>query len=150
MSEIVDMLRQSADDVERYPYVDQHFSVTFIRALAEIIDEAMIECQLGADDMPIRPCQTVYMSSPDKSGECFVRSISFDADGPTVYVEREGELTAVMPEWLTHENPDGLGRIADDLDAWCDRVDVDRDACGEPRELARRIRRLASREGCDE
>lgn len=52
----------------------------------------------------------------------------------------------VRPDVLTHERPDSWERIADELDAWCDRVDVDRDACGEPRELARRIRRLAERE----
>ena len=50
------------------------------------------------------------------------------------------------PSILTHERPDSWERIADDLDAWCDRTDVDGNACGEPRELSERIRRLAERE----
>lgn len=33
--------------------------------------------------------------------------------------------------------------LADELEAWCDRVDVDGDACEKPRDLAKRIRRLA-------
>lgn len=37
-------------------------------------------------------------------------------------------------------------RIADELEAWCDRVDVDGDACDVPRDLAKRIRRLAAKD----
>ena len=37
--------------------------------------------------------------------------------------------------------------LADELEAWCDRVDVDGDACDVPRDLAKRIRRLAKKEG---
>ena len=40
---------------------------------------------------------------------------------------------------------DELRRIADELEAWCDRVDVDGDACDVPRAIAGRIRRLAAK-----
>lgn len=58
-----------------------------------------------------------------------------------------GQPRYLKPEWLTHERPDSWERIADELDAWCDKVDVDGDACGKPRAIADRIRRLAEKEG---
>lgn len=145
MSEIGDMLRESADDMERNPGVDQHFSPQLLRRLADRIDDAMVEWPLGADKKRIKPSQTVY----DLRGcEWEVTGIVF----PTipgielVTLEHDGTDMTLFSCDLTHERPDSLGRIADELDAWCDKVDVDRDACGEPRELARRIRRLAERE----
>ena len=47
---------------------------------------------------------------------------------------------------VEEERPDSLDRIADELEKWCDRVDVDGDACGKPRDLVERIRRLAKDE----
>ena len=52
----------------------------------------------------------------------------------------------VSPDSLSHTRPDGLERIADELEAWCDRVDVDGAAAGKPRDLAERIRKLAKKE----
>ena len=49
-------------------------------------------------------------------------------------------------ESVWYERPDGLERIADELEAWCDSVDVDGDACDVPRDLAKRIRKLAAKE----
>lgn len=37
--------------------------------------------------------------------------------------------------------------LADELEAWCNCTDVDGDACGKPRNLAKRIRKLAKKEG---
>ena len=57
------------------------------------------------------------------------------------------ELRRLLDErGVKYERPDGLERIADELEAWCDRVDVDGDACDVPRDLAKRIRRLAEKE----
>ena len=47
---------------------------------------------------------------------------------------------------VEEERPDSLDRIADELEKWCDHVDVDGDACGKPRALVERIRRLAAKE----
>ena len=47
---------------------------------------------------------------------------------------------------VEEERPDSLDRIADELEKWCDRVDVDGDACDVPRALVERIRRLAAKE----
>lgn len=36
--------------------------------------------------------------------------------------------------------------ITDELEAWCDGVDVDGDACEKPRDIVERIRKLAKKE----
>ena len=36
-----------------------------------------------------------------------------------------------------------MSKISEELVEWCDRVDVDGDACGKPRNLVERIRKLA-------
>ena len=36
--------------------------------------------------------------------------------------------------------------LADELEAWCDSVDVDGDACDKPRDIVERIRKLAAKE----
>lgn len=145
MSAIGDELRLVADDMERNPDVVQHFSPAFLRGLACRIDDAMVEWPLGADKKPIKPSQTVYKAINGDDGEYVVHSLRCSVPGWVALIKRVGTDSSciVRPDVLTHERPDSLERIADELDAWCDQVDVDGNACGEPRELARRIRRLA-------
>lgn len=149
MSEIVDMLRLSADDMERNPGVAQRFSPQFLRGLACRIDAEMAELPRGKDGRPIKPGQTVYKAVNGDDGEYVIHSLRYSVPGWVVLIKRGGADASciVRPDVLTNERPDSWERIADELDAWCDKVDVDRDACGDPRELARRIRRLASKEG---
>ncbi len=121
---------------------------TRVSALADRIDAEMAELPRGADKKPIKPSQTVYKAINGDDGEYVVHSLRCSVPGWVALIKRVGTDSSciVRPDVLTHERPDSWERIADELDAWCDRVDVDRDACGEPRELARRIRRLAERE----
>ncbi len=145
MSEISDMLRDSADDMERNPGVDQHLGPEFLRGLACRIDKTMVEWPLGADKKRIKPGQTVYDPC---GGEWDVTGVVFPIIPgiALVTLEHDGtEITRFSAD-LTHERPYSWERIADELEAWCDQVDVDGNACGEPRELAVRIRRLAERE----
>ena len=62
-------------------------------------------------------------------------------DGRWCVEDNDFERYPAVSVW--YERPDGLERIADELDEWCDYVYVDGDACDKPRELAERIRRLA-------
>ena len=117
--------------------------------LADRIDAEMAELPRGKDGRPIRAGETVY----GEDGRAWhVRGVTIGEKSiahPEHVIRATSDaeqLRYLKPEWLTHERPDSWERIAQELDAWCDRVDVDRDACGEPRELARRIRRLAERE----
>lgn len=139
MSEIGDELRKVADE----------WDVTPLYALADRTDAEMAELPRGKDGRPIRVGETVY----GEDGRAWhVRGVTIGEKSiahPEHVIRATSDaeqLRYLKPEWLTHERPDSWERIAQELEAWCDRVDVDRDACGEPRELARRIRRLAERE----
>ena len=111
------------------------------------IDAEMVKWPLGADRKSIRVGETVYVY--DEDGKAWhvhgvtIGDMSKGAGRNILVTDDSGQWRDLLPEWLTHERPDSWERIADELDAWCDQVDVDGNACGEPRELARRIRRLA-------
>lgn len=155
MSEIGDMLRLSADDMERNPGVAQRFSPQFLRGLACRIDAEMAELPRGKDGKPIRVGETVY--GEDGKAWC-VRGVTIGEITWTSrysrYVIRvtndTNEWRQFKPEWLTHERPDSWERIADELDAWttraaekCGEFGVEEDAL---HGFANRIRRLAERE----
>jgi hypothetical protein len=156
MSKISDELR---DYGRRLVSNASPFNCTFgdIRAyqdeLADRIDAETVELPKDKDGVPIHVGDTVY----GEDGRAWhVEGISLGrwakwVEGHVVHAMGDsGQWRDLMPEWLTHERPDSFERIADELEAWCDRADVDGDACEEPRELARRIRKLAEREASDE
>jgi hypothetical protein len=143
MSEIGDRLRAWVKDADLL-----FTQIVELNEIASLIDERTAELPLGGDGKPIKPGQNVRAMSIGNSDVGVVMSIRFDADGLIeIAVEREGVMRIISPEWLAHERPDSWERIADEPDAWCDRTDVDGDARGEPRALAGRIRRLASKGG---
>lgn len=148
MSEISDMLRSSADDMERNPGVVQHLGPEFLRGLACRIDKTMVEWPLGADKKRIKPGQTVYDPC---GGEWDVTDVVFPIIPAIALVtlERDGtEITRFSVD-LTHERPDSLERIADELERYAN------DSCGEDEidgatastlvDFADRIRRLAGK-----
>ena len=113
-------------------------------SVADRIDAEMVELPRDADGKPIHLGDTVYNhTGREREVTSLLRLQGKDCPMWMVSVGVDGY---VSPRGLTHERPDSLERIADDLDAWCDRTDVDGNACGEPRGLAERIRRLAERE----
>ena len=119
-------------------------------SIADRIDAEMVELPKGADGKPIHIGDTVFTNDDPGISWC-VRYIELRSDRePSIGIESSGVNTYRPPSCLTHERPDSLERIADDLDAWCDLTDVDGNACGEPRELADRIRRLAEREASND
>jgi hypothetical protein len=117
-----------------------------LRDLADRIDRETVELPVDADGVPIKPGDTV--SSKILRGERKVRRIESVGNCWTVSLSDAtfGHVSVFASE-VTHERPDSLERIAAELEAWCDDVDVDGDACGKPHDLARRIRRLAAKEG---
>ena len=113
-------------------------------SIADRIDAEMVELPKGADGKPIHIGDTVYDLNGDRT---MVHSLRlYSEEKPTWLMVEDRWGVEMLPGKLTHERPDSWERIADDLDAWCDRTDVDGNACGEPRELSERIRRLAERE----
>lgn len=108
--------------------------------LADRIDEEMVELPRDADGVPIHVGDTVYGC---RSGmKMTISELRMTANGWSISTSR-GYLTDAE---LTHTRPDGLERIADELDAWCDGADVDGDACEKPRDIVERIRKLAEKE----
>lgn len=149
MSEISDMLRESADDMERNPGVAQHFSPQLLRRLADRIDKTMVEWPLGADKKRIKPGQTVYDPC---GGEWDVTGVVLPIIPAIALVtlERDGtEITRFSAD-LTHECPDSLGRIADDMRAEIESLEhgsfASDDALDALRDYEARIRRLAERD----
>lgn len=147
MSRISDSLREQARhlcDDGRHMSLDSDQ----VECIADRIDAEMAELPRGKDGRPIHAEDTLYDSDGTQWTVTHIYYYSPD-DGPDVVAQHgNAEINFEPPDYhgMTHERPDSWERIAQELEAWCDRVDVDRDACGEPRELARRIRRLAGRE----
>ena len=133
---ISDELREFAD-----AEVLSAIQISDLKHMAKRIDAEMVELPKDRDGRPIHVGDTVYGC---RSGmKMAISELRMTANGWSISTSR-GYLTDAE---LTHTRPDGLERIADELEAWCDSVDVDGDACGKPRELAERIRKLAKKEG---
>lgn len=152
MSAIGDELRLSADDMERNPCVVQRFSPEFLRRLACRIDNTMVELPRGKDGKPIHVGDTVY----GEDGRAWhVRGVTIGEKSiahPEHVIRatgNAGELHYLKPEWLTHERPDSWKRIADELEEWSEdnRINGNSKVFSRAREIAERIRRLASKEG---
>ena len=143
MSKISDEIR------EWCKWCDEHSAACdSLCKLADRIDSEMVELPKDADGVPIHVGDTVY----DEDGRAWhVEGISLGrwakwVEGHVVHAMGDsGQWRDLMPEWLTHERPDSLERIATELEAWCDGADVDRDACDVPRAIVGRIRRLAAK-----
>jgi hypothetical protein len=116
-----------------------------VRSLSELIrriDQETAELPTDMDGVPIHVGDTVWNAKKDAI-ECTVTSIELYEDITKIFISCRGIEAIVGPTDLTHTSPDSWERIADELEAWCDSVDVDGDACDKPRDLADRIRRLA-------
>lgn len=148
MSDISDSLREFAGEYKYcslWPTLDDG-----LHAIADRIDAEMAELPRGKDGEPINVGDVVY----GEDGRAWrVRGVTIGEksqahpDHVIRATSDAGEWRYLKPEWLTHGRPDSWGRIADELDAWCDRADAGGRACDEPRSFAVRIRRLAEREG---
>ena len=142
---ISDELREFIDEGDLYPsYIAE------LRRIADRIDAEMVELPKDKDGVPIHAGDVVY---GDDGKAWRVHEIVLLAVTESVRkfsvkaVCDDGAKRGLRPEWLSHERPDSFELIADELEKWCDAVDVDRNACDVPRDLAKRIRRLAAKEG---
>ena len=115
-----------------------------LRALADRIDAEMVELPRDRDGVPIHVGDTVYL---DDGRKAEVTHIDLMWGTSCIVCFASGKDHDCFPSGISHTRPDSLERIADELDKWCDRVDVDGDACDKPRDLAERIRKLAAKEG---
>lgn len=148
MESISNELRKLADDYDVLPCY----------GLADRIDSEMVELPKGSDGKPINIGDVVYGSDGKewRVSEILLRATSSSKGKYSIKAFGEdGVMLGLRPEWLTHERPDSLGRIADEIDgakAWCD-VDGNRPAPVSSisnetlHKWAERIRKLAAKDG---
>ena len=116
----------------------------YLGLLADRIDDEMVELPKDRGGVPIHIGDTVYLESGSKAD---VKSIEFTKDENSVVFTVRGKGFLPSPQYLTHEQPDSLERIADELDKWrvaasedCRIKAMDEDTV---HDLAERIRKLA-------
>ena len=117
-------------------YEDEYMDPKELLALADRIDRETVELPKDADGEYIHIGDVMEWCD---SGE----TLTVEGIGSDVLFYIDGENA----EWTAarnkrHHVPDTWERIAEELDEWCNSVDVDGDACDKPRELADRIRKL--------
>lgn len=109
-----------------------------LRELADRIDNEMIELPKDRDGVPIRVGDTVYLLSGNTYN---VKEISILSQ--TAYPTCEapdGKTYEFLPGGLSHERPDSLERIADDIEARLGTGTIDWSTLST---LVDRIRKLA-------
>lgn len=144
---ISDELREFIDEGDLYPsYIAE------LRRIADRIDAEMVELPRGKDGRHIHVGETVY----GEDGKAWhVRGVVLCSASVTERrfsvkaVCDDGAKRGLRPEWLSHERPDSFERIADELeglsvDSMVGDIDL-LSSCA--LDLAKRIRRLAEREG---
>ena len=139
MSKISDELRAAVNML----FLSGSNGYNVLMDLADRIDRELVELPKDMDLAPIHVGDTVYL---DDGRKAKVARIQLSEREHSIGFTVCGDFFALWPEDLTHERPDSLERIADELEAWCDGADVDGDACEKPRDLAKRIRKLAKKE----
>lgn len=127
---VSDEIRKVADEYDVLP----------LYKLADCIDAEMVELPKDADGVPIHVGDTIWGCISGM--QMAVHELRL-TDRWTISTD-----TGFIPKAsaVTHVRHDSFERIADELEEWCDRADVDGDACGKPRDLAKRIRKLAAKE----
>lgn len=141
----MEMISDEIREFVRRSYADEHMDPRELIALADRVDTEMVELPKDADGVTIHVGDTVYTAD---GSEAYVARIDFVPDVPGAELRFPcGTISEYVPRYIYHERPDSWGRIAEELDKWCNSVDVDGDACEKPRELAERIRKLAKERG---
>lgn len=117
-----------------------------LRVLADRIDSEMVELPKDADGVPIHVGDTVYL---DDGSKAVVTCIKIERGSHGDEFKLLDESFSRLPNYLTHERHDSLKRIADELEGLSvDSMVSDTNLVSScALDLAKRIRRLAEREG---
>lgn len=138
-----------SDELREFAYL--HFSGSknvgpcdALMGIADRIDAEMVELPKSADGKVWTGREVCFWTGAAE-GDCHKFHCLAYTDGRWC-VEDCRYWQRYPAESVWYERPDSWERIADELEAWCDDVDVDGDACDVPRAIAGRIRTLAERE----
>lgn len=143
MAKISDEIRKWCADLDSD---DILCTTETLYTLADRIDNEMVELPRDRDGVPIHVGDTVYLEDGRKAEVSRIILGQKKTSIDLWMCDKGIFLFSVAQRDITHTVPDSWKRIADELEAWCDRVDVDGDACDKPRDLADRIRKLAATE----
>lgn len=147
---ISDEIRELCDDCCDY-YIGK-LQCDELRELADRIDNEMVELPRDKDGKVIHVGDTVF---PKDGRASKVTCIEFSHGLHDIALSVCGNFLPVFPENVTHEYPDSLERIADDIEAADDWRDGDGEYCtgisaveeSTLHEWAERIRDIAQKEG---
>lgn len=141
MAKISDEIRKWCADLDSE---DILCTTETLYTLADRIDRELVELPKSADGKIWTGREVDFWTGAADGDWHKFNSLAYINDRWCVE-DNDFERYPAVSVW--YERPDSLERIANELEAWCDRVDVDGDACDKPRDLADRIRKLAERDG---
>jgi hypothetical protein len=127
-------------------YEDEYMDPKELLALADRVDRELVELPKDADGVPIHVGDTLFNSGK----EYVVTCISTDyCDHNFAFYANDNDSIAYNPKAFTHEHPDSLERIADELEKLSEsnRINGSGEVFYRAGDLAARIRRLADKEG---
>ena len=133
MSKISDEIRERIDDEDLYPG-----QIAWLRLIADRIDNEMVEPPKDVDGVPIHVGDTVYGCSSGM--KMTVYELRMRGDG---WVITTNAGFATDTSIFTHKRPDGLERIADELDDFADANYASGLLKQGVKDFAERIRKLA-------
>lgn len=146
MSDISDDLRKHAKRMRNlriFTYKDP----SEYEHLADRIDEEMVELPKDADGKPIHVGDTVYDKDGNDGVVCTLTLNSLDGKWLIGIEDTDGTCG---PNLLTHERPDSLERIADELERYtndsCGEDEIDGATASTLVDFSERIRALARKE----
>ena len=117
----------------------------YLGLLADRIDRETVELPKDKGGNPIHVGDTVYLESGSKAD---VKSIEFSHGEHSIVFTVRGKGFLPSPQYLSHERPDSLERIADDLEEWYTDYRVGgKGSLGFVIESVERIRKLAEKDG---
>lgn len=140
MAKISDEIRKWCADLDSD---DILCTTATLYTLADRIDRELVELPKSADGKIWTGREVDFWTGAADGDWHKFNSLAYINDRWCVE-DNDFERYPAVSVW--YERPDSLERIANELEAWCDRVDVDGDACEKPRDLAERIRKLAKEE----
>lgn len=142
MAKISDALRAWTSGAR----ADEHMDLRELDAIADKIDNELVELPRDRDGASIHVGDTVYL---DDGRKAKVTRIGIGMDEDSIYTIVYGDDFSLTPGYVTHERPDSFERIADELEEWSEdnRVNGDSEVFDRARQFSDRIRTLAEREG---
>ena len=119
---------------------DCHMSLRELEAIADHIDNELVELPRDRDGVPIHVGDVVYL---DDGRKAEVTHIDLMWGTSCIACFASGKDHDCFPSGISHTVPDSWERIADELDEMVDAASHADDTCEKLSDIALRIRKLA-------